>query len=222
MINLFICPLKSFYDNPGTYDYPRHRNDCCQYYRRWLPHACIKITKANVDLMNTLRMLWEQHDAWTRAVITSIAQDLPDEDLVTKRLLRNPSDFADALRPYYGDRIASKFSDLLKSHLVIAAQLVKASKAGNTQAAAKAERDWYANADEIAVFLGNINPYWSEESWKAMMHRHLELIKAEAVYILTKNYEEGIAVYDEIEKQTLEMADMMTEGTIRQFENRLM
>lgn len=217
MINLFICPLKAFYDNQGTWDYPSYRNDCCQYYRRWLPHACIKITKANVDLMNTLRTLWEQHDVWTRATITSIALDLPDVDLVTNRLLRNPEDFADVLRPYYGDKAASKFSDLLKSHLVIAAQIVKASKAGDTQAASNAERDWYANADEIAAFLGSINPYWSEKSWRAMLHRHLELVKAEAVDILTKNHAAGIAVYDELEKQSLEMADMMSEGIIRQF-----
>lgn len=209
-----MCPLKAYYDNQGNWDYPSYRNDCCQYYRRWLPHTC---TKANIDLMNTLRTLWEQHDVWTRATITSIALDLPDVDLVTNRLLRNPEDFADALRPYYGNKAASKFSDLLKSHLVIAAQIVKASKAGDNQAAANAEKDWYANADEIAAFLGSINPYWSEKSWRAMLHRHLELVKAEAVDILTKNHAAGIAVYDELEKQSLEMADMMWEGIIRQF-----
>lgn len=192
MIILFICPLKAFYESR-------------------------RITKAQIILMNIFRTLWEQHDVWTRAVITSIALDLPDTDLVTNRLLRNPSDFADTLRPYYGDKAASKFSDLLKSHLVIAAQLVKASKAGDSEAAEKAERDWYKNADEIAAFLSSINPYWSEESWRAMLHHHLELIKAEATDILTKNYSAGISVYDEIERQTLEMADIMSKGIIKQF-----
>jgi hypothetical protein len=40
----------------------------------------------------------------------------------------------------------------MRDHLVLAATLVKAAKAGNSQAAAEAEKKWYTNADEIAVF----------------------------------------------------------------------
>lgn len=106
---------------------------------------------------------------------------------------------------------------MLTSHLVIAAQLVKAAKAGDNKAAADAEKQWYANADEIANFLGSINPYWSQEDWKMMMHQHLVLVKAEAVDMITQNFEAGIQVYDEIERQALEMADVMAEGIIKQF-----
>ncbi|ATW28316.1 acetylglutamate kinase [Candidatus Formimonas warabiya] len=164
-------------------------------------------------------MLWEQHDVWTRMTIMGIVENLPDVDLITQRLLRNPKDFEAALRPFYGKRAAAHFSDLLTAHLTIAAELVKASKAGDDRAAADAERRWYANADEIARFLGRINPYWSQEEWERMLHDHLGLVKAEAVALLTKNYAEGIAVYDRIEEQSLTMADVMAEGIVRQFPN---
>lgn len=177
------------------------------------------ISKAQLGLNNHLRSLWEQHVFWTRLTIISIAFSLPDVDLVTNRLLRNPQDFAALLRPLYGDRIASRFADLFTSHLVIAAELVKAAKAGDTKAAADAEKRWYANADEIAAFLGSINPFWSEHQWRTMLHEHLALTKSEAVNILTGKYAEGIAVFDQIEKQALEMADVMTCGIIWQFPN---
>ncbi|MDD4588577.1 MAG: hypothetical protein PHC60_09345 [Heliobacteriaceae bacterium] len=96
------------------------------------------------DLRDKMRMLWEEHIAWTRMTIISIAENLSDLDLVTKRLLRNATDMANAFRPFYGDRIASEFGRLMKEHLVIAAELVKAAKAGQSQAAADAERRWYA------------------------------------------------------------------------------
>jgi hypothetical protein len=147
----------------------------------------------------------------------SIALDLPDEDFVVTRLLQNPRDFELALSPFYGDEIASKFNDLLTSHLTIAAQLVKAAKTGDNILAADIEKQWYANADEIAAFLGSINPYWSQEEWKMMLHKHLELVKAEAVDMLTKDFEASIKVYDEIERQALEMADVMSGGIIKQF-----
>jgi hypothetical protein len=188
-----------------------------EYFRKDTYPNPMKITKSEVDLMNNIRMLWEQHGAWTRMAITSMVFGLPDEELVTNRLLQNPVDFANALRFFYGDKIASKFSDLLKSHLVIAAQIVKASKAGDNKSAIAAEKKWYENADEIATFLAYINPYWSKESWKAMLHEHLALVKAEAVALLTKDYAAGIKVYDKIESQALEMADMMAAGIIKQF-----
>ncbi|MHB8061133.1 MAG: LysM peptidoglycan-binding domain-containing protein [Ruminiclostridium sp.] len=180
----------------------------------------MRISNVEADLKNHLRMLWEQHVVWTRLVILSMVFSLPDVAMVTNRLLQNPKDFEATLRPLYGDKIASKFADLFSSHLVIAAQLVEAAKAGDIKAAADAEKNWYANADEIAAFLGEINPYWSERNWRAMLQRHLALTKSEAVEMLTKNYMEGISIFDEIEKQALEMADIMVYGITRQFPNK--
>jgi hypothetical protein len=174
-------------------------------------------TKAQVDLRNHFRMLWEQHDVWTRSTISSLVFNLPDVDPVIARLLRNPVDFEYALQPFYGEKIASKFRDLLTEHLTIAADIVKASKAGNTQAAAEAERKWYANADAIAVLLGSINPYWSQEEWRRMLYQHLALVKAEAVDMLIGQYQADVVVYDQIEAQSLGMADVMAEGIIKQF-----
>lgn len=205
-----LCPIANF-----NYIYSRYGGYGQSYY-----HAPTKITKSETDLTNALRMLWEQHIAWTRMTIISMIAGLPDVDLVTGRLLQNPIDFEKVLRPLYGDKISSNFSDLFRSHLVIAAELVKAAKAGNNEAAENAEKRWYANADEIADFLGRINPYWSQDDWKTMLHEHLALTKSEAVDILTGNYSEGIKVYDEIEKQALKMADVMAEGIVKQFPDK--
>lgn len=46
---------------------------------------------------------------------------------------------------------------------------------------------------------------------------HLGLVKSEAVNLLTKNYAAEASVYDELESQALEMADMMIQGIIMQF-----
>lgn len=175
------------------------------------------ISKAQVNLSNYIRMLWEQHITWTRLTILSLVFGLPDVDLVTNRLLQNPKDFEALLKPLYGDKTASRFEELFTNHLVIAAELVKAAKAGNNKAAEDAEKKWYANAEEIAAFLADINPYWSQEMWRTMLFEHLALTKDEAVDVLTGKYSEGISAYDQIETQALEMADLMTDGIVNQF-----
>ncbi|MED4750711.1 LysM peptidoglycan-binding domain-containing protein [Brevibacillus choshinensis] len=178
---------------------------------------CICMSKQEDELRKMFRTLWEQHVAWTRMVIISIAGSLPDEDLTTKRLLRNPGDMANVLKPFYGNENAAHFEKLFTEHLVIAVQLVKAAKAGNNRAAADAERRWYANADEIASFLHSINPFWSEEVLRAMLHEHLALTKNQAVFRLTKDYASDIATFDKIEQQALEMADAFSDGVVKQF-----
>ena len=169
------------------------------------------------ELVNYFRMLWEQHITWTRMAIVAIINNLPDKDLILQRLLRNPVDFANALRTFYGDKAAQTFEELLTEHLTIAAELVQAAKAGNTNAAAEAEQRWFENASQIAEFLGTLNPYWSVEDWNAMMNEHLELLKDNVTDLLARNYQESINGYDDIEAQALEMADMMAEGIARQF-----
>ncbi|EPY2278847.1 LysM peptidoglycan-binding domain-containing protein [Clostridium sporogenes] len=176
-----------------------------------------RVTESEMALRDTIRMLWEQHSVWTRLAIMSIVAGSPDEELVVARLLRNPKDFEEVLRLFYGDDVAAEFNKLLTSHLVIASEIVKASKAGNTNAAADAEKRWYENADQIAELLSRINPYWYFEDWKEMLHEHLALVKAQAVALLTSDYEKGISIYDEMEAQALEMADMMADGIIKQF-----
>jgi hypothetical protein len=140
----------------------------------------IIMNSAGLHLKEDLRMLWEQHVAWTRLAIVSLVFGLPDVNDVLDRLLRNPKDFETALLLLYGRENAAKFADLLTSHLVIASQLVKAAKAGDTNTVQNIEKQWYSNADDIARFLAYNQPflmpafqfrhtvlYWSDNPFEA-------------------------------------------------------
>jgi len=174
-------------------------------------------TRAEVDLNNQWRMLWEQHGAWTHMAIVSIVAGSPDETATVNRLLRNPGDMAAALAPYYGEAAANRFKQLLTEHLVLAADLVKASKAGEAAKAADIEARWYKNGDEIAAFMSSINPFWNEKEFRKMFHEHLDLVKEEAVTQLNQQYEQSVVTYDRMEQQILGMADHFSQGIIRQF-----
>ncbi|MBW7573821.1 acetylglutamate kinase [Caproiciproducens sp. AGMB10547] len=170
-----------------------------------------------IDIFATFRKLWTQHVMWTRSFIISTAANLGDLQAVTARLLRNPMDFANVLGPIYGEDKAKRFSDLLTQHLMIAAQLVNAAKAGNTETVNEERKKWYSNADEIADFLAGLNPYWSKARWTLMLHDHLKITEEEAVERLSGQYAKDVALYDAIEDQALMMADYMADGILKQF-----
>jgi hypothetical protein len=171
-----------------------------------------------------MRKLWEDHITWTRLVIVSKLtqdEDLPDLAVTVDRLLRNQADIGDAIAPFYGAAAGAQLTHLLTGHIVIAADLLAAAKSGNAAAVSAALDAWYANGHDIAVFLNSANPgNWPLHEMDHMMREHLDLTLAEAVARLEQRYADEVATYDEIHRQILGMADMLSDGIIRQFPNR--
>lgn len=167
-----------------------------------------------------MRKLWEDHITWTRLVIVSIANDLPDTNPTVQRLLQNQADIGDAIKPFYGEAAGDQLTALLTDHITIAAEILQAAKNGDTAAQNDAIKRWYANADAIAEFLHAANPKnWPLDEMKAMMKEHLDLTLEEAVAYLTGDHTASINAYDEVHTQILGMADMLSEGIIKQFPN---
>jgi len=168
-----------------------------------------------------MRKLWEDHITWTRLVIIGVFEDLPDLNDSVQRLLQNQVDIGNAVKPFYGEEAGNQLTALLTDHILIAAEILQAAKVGDTAALNDATERWYANADDIAEFLHAANPKnWPLEEMRAMMREHLDLTLQEAVAYLEGNYTASIAFYDQVHNQALEMADMLSEGIIRQFPNK--
>jgi hypothetical protein len=164
------------------------------------------------------RKLWEDHITWTRVVIIGILDGLPGTDAYVGRLLQNYEDMEDALRPYYGDE-AEVLGDLIKDHLVIAAQILTAVKNGQPTDALVAS--WYANAHDIAVQMNKMNPQaWPLEETEKMWTDHLDATLEEAIDHFTGNFAGEIAAYDRVHDMALEMADFFSNGVMQQFPSR--
>jgi hypothetical protein len=176
------------------------------------------ITAKQVGFQNAMRALWEDHVTWTRLFIVDFAANSPETDATTQRLLQNQSDIGNAIKPYYGAAAGDNLTDLLKQHILTAADLLAAAKTGDTAKVDAASQRWYANADEIASFLSSANPAnWPLADMKAMMKEHLDNTLAEAVAHLKGDWTADVAAFDTVRRQILEMADMLSAGIISQF-----
>jgi hypothetical protein len=176
---------------------------------------------AKAAFHDSMRELWEDHIVWTRQFIVSAATEsgnLADIGPTTDRLLANQADIGDALRPFYGDAAGDQVTALLRDHILTAADLVAAAKAGDSAAVEAESAAWYQNADDIATALNGLNPKnWPLDEMKAHMKDHLDLTLEEAVARLQGRYADDIAAYDKIHDQILAMADMLSDGIIAQF-----
>ncbi len=167
---------------------------------------------------DAMRKLWEDHVTWTRLYIISVAHDLPDKDATAQRLLANQADIGNAIKPFYGDAAGDKLTALLKDHILGAADLLAAAKAGDQSKVESASTVWYDNADAIATFLSNANSKnWPLATMKEAMKMHLDQTLKEAVDRLQGKYADDIKDYDVVHTHILDMADVLSNGIIAQF-----
>ncbi len=178
------------------------------------------LTKSAMELGMTMRKLWEDHITYTRNFIISSLADLEDAGEIAERLLRNQDDIGNAIKPLYGEAAGKKLAGLLRDHILIAAEVVKAAKAGKADELDKANKKWSANADEIAAFLSGANPNWARASLSDMLQKHLDFTTQEAVSRLKKDWAADIEAYDKGHIHMLMFADMLTAGILKQFPDK--
>lgn len=148
------------------------------------------VTESACSLRRAMSKLWSDHVFWTRLYIISALNNSADLKATTDRLLRNQEDIGKAVAFYYGKDAGQALTNLLKDHILIAADVVKAAKAGN-KVKLKIEDDrWHKNADDIAQFLNKANPTnWDFKEMQEMLYTHLKLTTNEVVARLQKKME---------------------------------
>lgn len=176
---------------------------------------CTSIKATNLRLDE--RKLWSDHVLWTRNFIISDLAGLEDKDKVLQRLLKNQDDIGTSIKGYYGEEGAKKLSELLKEHIAIAGQVVDAAKSGKKDDLEKYNKLWYENADKIAEFLNGLNPNWPKIELKDMLYKHLQLTTNEVVARLNKDWDADIVSYDKGEEHILNLADIISDGIVKQF-----
>ena len=165
-----------------------------------------------------MRKLWEDHITWTRLAIISLEGGTPDTDATVARLLQNQADIGDAVKPFYGTAAGNELTALLRQHILIAADVIAAAKAGDQAKLADAQARWTKNANDIAALLHSVNPHnWPLKLLQDEMHMHLALTMQEAVDHLQGNWAADVADYDRVHDHLLHMSDILANGIIEQF-----
>ncbi len=193
LISLFSLPLM-----------PEAKQDSC-------------LSEANIMAREEMRTLWTDHVFYTRNYIISEVDGLEDTDVVLARLLQNQKDIGNAIKPYYGEKAGDKLADLLTEHIILAGKIVGAAKGGKSAQVEQLNKEWYQNADDIARFLSNANPYWSDKKLKDLLYMHLQFVTDEAVARINKDWKANIKSFDEGKAHILHLSDALSDGILKQF-----
>ena len=178
------------------------------------------IADGKATLRQDMRKLWSDHVIWTRDYIVAAAGDHSSQQAVSARLLRNQEDIGNAVAVYYGRSAGDKLTGLLKEHILIAVDLIKAAKVNDQSKYQATDRKWQQNGDEIADFLSRANPNWPKATLAEMMRAHLSTTTKEVVARLHQKWDEDVRAFDEVYDHILKMADALSDGIIKQFPDK--
>jgi hypothetical protein len=185
------------------------------------PSQAESTAPSHAALRSDMRVLWEDHITWTRLAIISLTTGSPDTQATVGRLLRNQTDIGNAVKPFYGKAAGNALTAKLREHILIAAEVVAAAKAGDKAKLTDAQTRWQQNANEIAALLNSVNPrFWKLGAMKAEMSVHLALTTQEAVARLQGRWTADVAAYDRIHRHILHLSDAIADGIVKQFPNR--
>jgi len=170
-----------------------------------------------IKLHQDMRKLWTDHTVWTRDYIVAAVDDKPDATAAANRLMKNQEDIGNAVAAYYGAPAGQQLTSLLKQHIAIAVDLIKAAKAGDQAAQKLANDKWQQNAVDIAAFLSKANPNWPEGVLVNMMKMHLATTTDEVVARLKHDWDADVHAYDAVYNHILMMTDALSDGIVKHF-----
>jgi len=176
--------------------------------------------QASSDLRQNMRKLWTDHVVWTRGYIIAALNGTPDAQAAADRLMKNQEDIGNAIAVYYGAPAGQQLTALLKEHISIAVDLIKAAKAGDKAAQQQADYRWQQNGVEIATFLSKANPNWPKDTLTDMMKKHLSTTTTEVVARLNKDWNADVRAFDAIYDHILMMSDAISAGIVKQFPDK--
>jgi hypothetical protein len=178
----------------------------------------IAYADSRTAFQDAMRRLWSDHVVYTRLFIVSAAAVSADKDATTQRLLQNQTDIGNAVAAFYGRDAGNKLTALLKDHILIAASIVTAAKAGDNAKVTSENARWRKNATDLAKFLHGANPkQWPEATLQTALFAHLDQTLAEATNQLKGNYAASIKDYDRAMNHMLMVADTLSSGIMAQF-----
>ena len=134
-----------------------------------------------------------------------------------KQAVANAQAIAASIEPFYGAPAKDKFFKLLAGHYGAVKAYLVAAVAGDVSAQAKATQSLTSNADEIATFLSQANPYLPKDAVQGLLLAHGGHHIQQIQQLRDRNYDAEAQTWEEMKKHVYQIADATADALAKQF-----
>lgn len=170
------------------------------------------ITYSQMNLIFNARIYYRRLTAWTGEYINNIILGLGTAEDMFSRLYTETLDIGNMLQIIFGRVYSEYYSNLVSGFAIALREYISAIIEGNADAANQNVIRLYENVEERAIFLENLNPYWSAAEYRDLFDTYirytLELVDA----LAAGDFSRYIELYDLFNAHTLRMGDVFAVG----------
>jgi hypothetical protein len=180
-------------------------------------------TELTLQTTAAFRDLWVDHIFWVRSVSLAVvdgndaAMDAADE-----RVIANAQSIAASIEPFYGESAKGVFFNLLGDHYRSVKTYLAATMSSNVSLQATATQTIISNAEEIAVFLSEANPYLPKDEFRGLLlahgGHHIEQIQELAAH----NFVAEAKTWESMKIHVYQIADAIADALRKQFPNHFL
>ena len=170
-----------------------------------------------MKLKVTMRKLWEDRSIWMRMFIVDLLSNSPSIDNTSNRLLKNQEAIGNCMKSFFGDTAGDTIISLLKDHITIVTDLLKAIKIGDVVRTTTLETDAVTNAENISTFFASINPCYSRDELIEMLDTCMILTKYQFIARMSGDYNADVMYFDMGLHHILMISDCLFKGIIERF-----
>lgn len=165
-----------------------------------------------------LRELWLGHIFWVRNVsVAAIDKNELAIKAAEKQAVANAQAIAASIEPFYGAAAKDRFFKLLAGHYGAVKAYLVAAVAGDVSAQAKATQSLASNADEIATFLSQANPYLPKDAVQGLLLAHGGHHIRQIQQLRDGNYDAEAQTWEEMKTHVYQIADATADALAKQF-----
>jgi len=163
------------------------------------------------------RRNWSQYADWSTQNIRALLDDAPASDAIKHQFLQVPDPIGNWFEDFYGFEAGKELQNLLRTHIQSGSEMFSALESDDKEAFQNAMTAWYENADQLATFLHDLNPFWEADTMRKMLNTLLELLEKQAAAHHAQNWDKEIDYSKRVTLHVQDFADQLAVGVINQF-----
>ena len=177
---------------------------------------------ANVaDTKAAMRELWAGHIFWIRNVVLDNVTGNPEaRDIADKEVVANAKQIASTISPFYGEAASDKLFTLLADHHAAIKGYSDATVFGDKPQEDAALAELASNADDIALFLSEANPYLPKDTVRGLIAAHGAHHVAQIIQLQQHDYRGEAQTWRVMQQHVDVIADALTTALAKQFPAR--
>ena len=173
------------------------------------------------ELRQTFRDLWLGHIYWVQHAVLRSAMSSPTErDAVEKEVEANTRQIAIMVTPFYGDAAAETLYSLLAVNIDAVREYSEATVEGNGPQQEAALARLASNAEDIADFLSQVNPFLPKDTVRSLIAAHGAHHVLQINQHKAKDYAQLKETWPMMRQHVYLIADTLTTALVKQFPNQ--